>query len=168
MTRALDHRTAIGLGFLAAVALAMCARPTHGAGAVAATMLIPQLGPTQAALCKAVDGDTLTCLDQRNRRVHIRLSAIDAPELPGHCRKGRVCAPGDPFASKANLAAMIRGRIVRYEILSLDRYGRVVALPRAGRKHLACEQLRLGHAIYWRRYDAFRRLARACPAARPA
>lgn len=158
MTRALDARTGIGLGFLAAVALAMCARPAHAAE--------PQLGPTQVAVCKAVDGDTLTCLDQRNRRVHIRISAIDAPELPGHCRKGRVCAPGDPFKAKANLAAMIRGRLVRFEVFSLDRYGRVVALPRAGRKSLACEQLRLGHAIYWRRYDAYGRLRRSCAAAR--
>lgn len=38
-----------------------------------------------------VDGDTLRCGSTR-----IRLSSIDAPELPGHCRPGRECTPGDP------------------------------------------------------------------------
>ena len=41
-----------------------------------------------------LDGDTFTCDGKR-----IRMAGIDAPELPGHCRTGRDCAPGDPYDS---------------------------------------------------------------------
>ena len=52
----------------------------------------------------AVDGDTLRCRDQGR----VRLIGIDAPELPGHCRAGRVCVAGDAAASKAHLARLVR------------------------------------------------------------
>jgi micrococcal nuclease len=149
MTREIDTRMVIGLGFLLAVTLAMCAFPAHSQG-------------VRRGTCKAIDGDTLTCLSRR-QRIHVRLSAIDAPELPGHCRGGRNCAPGDPFAAKANLAAMVAGRIVTWTPLELDRYGRTVALPIAGGRNLACSQLRGGFAVYWARYDKAKRLARSCP-----
>ena len=42
------------------------------------------------------DGDTLRC-----GALRIRLASIDAPEMPGHCRRGRTCVEGDPYASKA-------------------------------------------------------------------
>src|ERR1700712_1173347 len=57
--------------------------------------------PTEANAvewCRVVDGDTLRCGNER-----VRLLGIDAPELPGHCRIGRACAPGDPYASTASL-----------------------------------------------------------------
>jgi endonuclease YncB( thermonuclease family) len=50
--------------------------------------------------CSVTDGDTIRCGDER-----IRLLGIDAPELPGHCRSGRNCAPGDPYASTSSLTA---------------------------------------------------------------
>lgn len=50
--------------------------------------------------CRVTDGDTIRCGDER-----IRLLAIDAPELPSHCRTGRECAPGDPYASGTSLGA---------------------------------------------------------------
>ena len=50
----------------------------------------------------AIDGDTLRCGRER-----IRLLGIAAPEMPGHCRRGRRCVEGDPVASRAALAAAI-------------------------------------------------------------
>jgi endonuclease YncB( thermonuclease family) len=32
---------------------------------------------------------------------------IDAPEMPGHCRPGRVCVDGDPYAAKAKLQELL-------------------------------------------------------------
>lgn len=147
MTRALDLRLTVPLAFLAAVALAMCEFPAHGA-------------TRYRSACDAMDGDTLRC-----GAITVRLSAIDAPELPGHCRKGRTCAPGDPYASRDNLARLVKGRTVYFVKLELDRYGRIVALPTAGHVNLACAQLRGGFAIYWRKYDHFQRLAKRCRAA---
>lgn len=52
-----------------------------------------------ACLLIAIDGETLRCGKER-----IRLLGIDAPETPGHCRRGRKCVEGDPYASKAALS----------------------------------------------------------------
>lgn len=114
--------------------------------------------------CLAIDGDTLVCL-WRSQRVHIRLNGIDAPELAGHCRPGRVCAPGDPIASKANLASLIAGKRVSWRSLGLDRYGRTIAQPMAGKVDLGCAQLTGGFAIYTQKWDNGRIMGTTCPAA---
>ncbi|SES08906.1 thermonuclease family protein [Sphingobium sp. YR768] len=110
--------------------------------------------------CVAVDGDTLKCPEIGR----VRLLGIDAPEMPGHCRKGRVCAPGDPQKSKAHLAKLIRGDVVISPV-TRDRYGRTVGQVYSGGKNLACEQLRAGMAVYKRAWDNGRRLAKKCRAA---
>lgn len=111
--------------------------------------------------CVAVDGDTLRCSEIGR----VRLLGIDSPEMPGHCRKGRVCAPGDPDKSKAHLAKLIRGG-VKISPVTRDRYGRTVAQVYAGNRNVACEQLRARMAIYKPKWDNGRRLAKECPAAR--
>jgi endonuclease YncB( thermonuclease family) len=115
---------------------------------------------TPTTQCAPIDGDTLRCGNER-----VRLLGIDAPELPGHCRKGRACAPGDPVKSKAHLAKLIRGGVTIAPI-TRDRYGRTVAQVYAGSKNAACEQLRAGMAMYVAKWDNGRRLARECRAAR--
>lgn len=115
------------------------------------------IGPVLlACTLVAIDGDTLRCGRER-----IRLVAIDAPELPGHCRRGRRCAPGDPFASRASLAAALRGRatIVR---TGFDRYGRTLATVRVGGRDLSCHQLRAGAAVYVTRWDTGGVVKRVC------
>jgi endonuclease YncB( thermonuclease family) len=81
-----------------------------------AAAFIPSLAPTARARFRpdpapitcapasvyVVDGDTIHACGYR-----VRLAAIDAPELPGHCNPGRRCTPGDGWASKANLARLI-------------------------------------------------------------
>lgn len=117
----------------------------------------PPLEPVTGS-CSVTDGDTIRCGDER-----IRLLAIDAPELPGHCRAGRDCAPGDPYASTANLEANLRGQVMLQRV-GEDRYGRTLAVVWADGVNLACLQLSTGHAIYVERWDNGGLIAISCPA----
>jgi micrococcal nuclease len=112
-----------------------------------------------ALLCSVTDGDTLRCNGHG-----VRLLGIDAPELPGHCRTGRYCAPGDPYASKRSLQTIISGRSITIHPVTTDRYGRMVAKVVAGRQDLSCYQLRTRHAIYVRKWDNGGRIAATCSA----
>lgn len=98
------------------------------------------------------DGDTLRC-----GALRIRLASIDAPEMPGHCRRGRTCVDGDPYASKANLERLTASGIVLCRQTDTDRYGRIVALCEVTGRDLSCAQVQGGHAII--RYGDL-----ACPA----
>lgn len=113
----------------------------------------------RACTLVATDGDTLRCGRER-----IRLLAIDAPELPGHCRRGRRCAPGDPVASRRHLAAGLSGRAT-IERVGRDRYGRTLALVRVAGVDLSCRQLTARQAVYKIRWDNGGRVAAICPAA---
>ncbi|MDG2515564.1 thermonuclease family protein [Sphingobium yanoikuyae] len=114
------------------------------------------------ATCTAVDGDTLRCSEIGR----VRLLGIDAPEMAGHCRKGRTCAPGDPVASKKALEKLV-ARGVTISPVTRDRYGRTVAQVYADDKNLACEQLRRGVAVYMQKWDNGGRLAKECRYAGP-
>ena len=103
------------------------------------------------------DGDTVRCNGER-----IRLLGIDAPELPGHCRMGRNCAPGDGYASKQSLADAMIGTI-RINRVGEDRYGRTLAILSGDHGDLSCWQLEHGQAIYKPQWDNGRRVARICP-----
>lgn len=94
------------------------------------------------------DGDTFTCAD----RTRVRIAAIDAPELPGHCRRGRQCAPGDPFAAKVSMEQLVLGRTLQCEPTGTS-YDRIVAWCRVGRVDVGCAQVSSGHAIREDRYD---------------
>lgn len=114
----------------------------------------------QSRACWATDGDTIRCGKER-----IRLLGIDAPELPGHCRKGRRCAPGDPYASKASLSGAMAGRLSIRRV-GRDRYGRTLALVSGASGDLSCYQLAHGRAIYRADWDNGRLLASICAATR--
>lgn len=135
--------------------------PAAAVGAVAA---MPHARSGSSDHCVSLDGDTIVC-QHGLRRIHLRLNGIDSPEMPGHCRAGRQCAPGDPFAAKANMAALIQGRRVTWLDLGTDHYGRTIAEARAGGLDLQCAQLRGGFAIYVSRWDNKRSLRTRCPAA---
>ena len=92
-----------------------------------------------------LDGDTFDCGSTR-----IRLQGIDAPELEGHCRPGRECAPGDPVASTENLRRLATWNSVQCRKTDTDAYGRTVARCTAGKTDLSCAQIQGGYAI--RRY----------------
>lgn len=118
------------------------------ASAIVAALLACQL--------VATDGDTLRCGAER-----IRLSGIDAPEF-GRCPPRRRCAPGDPYRSKALLAAQLGGPALIYR-LGVDHYGRTIATVIVGGVDLSCQQLRAKAAIYKIHWDNQRAVARQCP-----
>ena len=103
-----------------------------------------------------IDGDTLRCGPER-----VRLLGIDAPEIE-RCPRRRVCAPGDGEASKRSMAGAVRLGPVTYQPVTVDRYGRQVAVVWAGRVNLSCWQLRQGQAIYKPNWDNKRLIAHAC------
>lgn len=90
------------------------------------------------------DGDALRC-GYHGRSM--RLYAIDAPEMPGACRPGRWCVPGDPYASRDHLASLTAGRTVSYRVLSVDHYGRSVVQAFADGVDLSCRMVADGFAI---------------------
>jgi endonuclease YncB( thermonuclease family) len=98
--------------------------------------------PFTCTVAYVTDGDTFRCTSG----VRVRLSSIDAPELPGHCRAGRYCVPGDPFAARAALSTLISGRTVTCEPVGTT-YGRIAAWCSVGGGDLSCAMVQTGHAI---------------------
>lgn len=110
-----------------------------------------------ALMCAAIDGDTLACGSER-----IRLQAIDAPERPGSCRKGRTCAPGDYAASKAALARLIAGKRVVIVRSGSAAWGRTQANVYVDGRNVACAMLAGGWAVYVPQYDRGRVVRKEC------
>lgn len=95
---------------------------------------------------RVIDGDTFDC-----GGIRIRMQGIDAPEMPGHCRPGRSCTAGDPWASTANLRRLTASGPVTCRRTDIDRYGRTVARCYAADVDLSCKQVEDGFAV--RRYS---------------
>jgi endonuclease YncB( thermonuclease family) len=144
-------------GFIAGLTTTRLSRQSDATAAV-----FPSAeGPFRSSLpsidnCHAVDGDTLRCGRER-----IRLVGIDTAEMPGHCRSGRACVEGDPFAAKAALSGAIAGSM-EIERLGTDRYGRTLALVRGPLGDLSCSQLHAGHAIYRADWDVGGKMRQGC------
>lgn len=128
-----------------------------GAGSVALPSISAPTHGDRVSGCTATDGDTIRCGNER-----IRLLGIDAPELPGHCREGRRCAPGEPYAATTSLRRAIAGG-VHIERLGTDYYGRTIAAVSNNDGDLSCMQLRNRNAVYVARWDNDERIARTCP-----
>lgn len=116
----------------------------------------PQVGKPFIG-CRAIDGDTLRCGRER-----IRLLGIDAPEMPGHCRRGRRCAVGNPYASKSSLVAAASGRLIIFRV-GRDRYGRTLATVTGHVGDLSCWQIEPRNAMYRADWDHDGRFFNQCP-----
>lgn len=117
-------------------------------------------------VCEApvvVDGDSLHC-----RGVgRVRLLGIDAPDKRRSrpCREGfgdHVCDDRAARSATQNLRTALRFGPVVLTPVGRDRYGRLLAMARAGKVDLSCWQLRTGVARYLVRYDTGRLVARSC------
>ncbi|CAN5470832.1 N/A [soil metagenome] len=142
----------VGLAAFSSIGIAAATFAAHSLAA-------PQSGSTTVSSCRVVDGDTLNCDGER-----VRLLGIDAPELPGHCRQGRACVAGDPFASSNSLAAALVPPLSINRV-GVDRYGRTLAMVYGRNGDLSCWQLRHRAAVYRADWDNEGRVAAVCPAA---
>lgn len=110
-----------------------------------------------AGICSAIDGDTIRC-----RKEHIRLIGIDAPELPGHCRRGRTCVTGNGWKSRETIAAEMRGKQIEIRRFGKDRYGRTLAIVWAGSVNISCSQIAARQAIYKPQWDVGGLIGKQC------
>jgi len=130
--------------FLAAAVLLYVELVDQGrlpASSAQASVPSPWAGEISCKNPNITDGDTFRCAGAR-----IRLAGIDTPEMPGHCRKGRDCTPGDPMAAKDALTEMTRGAVLCTPI-EKDHYGRIIARCTAKGRDLSCAMLQSGHAV---------------------
>jgi endonuclease YncB( thermonuclease family) len=100
-------------------------------------------GAVQCARPYVHDGDYIRC-DAFGRS---RLYGIDAPEMPGACRPGRTCVPGDPYDSRDNLRALVAKGNIMCRQLDTDRYGRPVLQCWNEAGDLSCQQVAAGQAV---------------------
>lgn len=113
-----------------ALALGACASPDITTGDT----------PINGSFAHAIDGDTFKIEHRR-----YRLARIDAPEMPGHCRPGRHCVSGDPYAAKAALQRMI-DQGVQCRALGLDYYRRTLVECRHHALDVGEQLIALGYA----------------------
>ena len=104
-------------------------------------------GATLSGSARVIDGDTL---EIRGRR--IRLHGIDAPESAQRCRSGGRSWPCGREATRA-LSVHIAGRPVVCKERDRDRYGRSVAVCRAGGEDLNTWMVAAGWALAYRKYS---------------
>src|SRR5215210_7644914 len=88
------------------------------------------------------DGDTVTVLDQDNKKFHIRLQGIDAPELKQ--------AYGAP--SQENLSRMVLGKQVTIVWTKVDKYRRTVGTIMLDGRDINIEQVKAGLAWHFKKY----------------
>lgn len=113
----------------------------RGAVLVAAASVLARLAAAQTI----TDGDTL-----RLNGTTYRLWGIDAPEMKQDCPDGW---PAGRIAA-THLQSLIAGRNVICERRDTDRYGRTVAVCRAGGEDLGAIMVRDGYAWAFVRYSA--------------
>jgi len=121
----------MGYGFFAGVVLGL----VLAVGPVAARDLAGRVVGVQ-------DGDTVTVLDASNQQHRIRLAGIDAPEK----------AQAFGTAAKEHLARLAYGKQADLRCAKRDRYGREVCSLYVGARDVGLEQVRSGHAWWYREY----------------
>lgn len=88
------------------------------------------------------DGDTVTVLDRDNKKFHIRLQGIDAPEIK------QKYGP----ESQKNLERMVMGREVTIVWTKVDKYRRTVGTIMLDGRDMNIEQVKAGLAWHFKKY----------------
>ena len=127
---------------------ALAGLATAAAAAVALLTVGQGAAGTLAGRVTVIDGDTIEMRGER-----IRLFGIDAPESGQTCRtgEGRDWRCGTQAARE--LDQLARGRTVTCETRDTDRYGRTVAVCKAGGLDLGSALVAGGHAVAFRSYS---------------
>ena len=89
------------------------------------------------------DGDTITVLDKDNKKTHIRLQGIDAPELKQDY----------DAVSQENLARMVMGKQVTIVWTKVDKYRRTVGTIMLNGHDINIEQVKAGLAWHFKKYE---------------
>lgn len=89
------------------------------------------------------DGDTITVLDQDNKKTHIRLQGIDAPEL-----KQEFGANSQEYLSR-----MVLGKQVTIVWTKVDKYRRTVGTIMLDGRDINIEQVKAGMAWHFKKYE---------------
>jgi endonuclease YncB( thermonuclease family) len=89
------------------------------------------------------DGDTVTVLDRDNKKFHIRLQGIDAPELKQEF--GSV--------SQQNLSRIVLGKQVSIFWTKVDKYRRTVGTIKIAGRDQNIEQVKAGLAWHFKKYE---------------
>jgi endonuclease YncB( thermonuclease family)/methylphosphotriester-DNA--protein-cysteine methyltransferase len=89
------------------------------------------------------DGDTVTVLDANNKKFHIRLQGIDAPELK----------QTSGAESQKNLERMVMGKQVTIVWTKVDKYRRTVGTIMLDGKDINIEQVKAGLAWHFKKYE---------------
>jgi len=104
---------------------------------------------------KISDGDTVQVTDSMGTKVKVRLEYIDCPETEKRNKKtGRISKVGQPYGVEAFSA--LRGKLerqrVRLEVMTIDKYGRLVSLVWVGNRNINKEMVSEGWAWAYRQY----------------
>lgn len=97
----------------------------------------------QGKVINVHDGDTVTVLDQNNKKNPIRLQGIDAPELK----------QAFGTASQQNLARMVLGKQVTIVWTKVDKYRRTVGTIMLDGRDINIEQVKAGLAWHFKKYE---------------
>lgn len=116
-----------------------------------AALTLPDIRDTEAAgssRVQVIDGDTLR-LDGESVRLH----GIDAPETGQDCTDSRGTRYDCGRRATRTLAALVHGRAVSCTGRERDRYGRLVAVCRAGGTEVNQAMVTAGWTLAFRRYS---------------
>ena len=89
------------------------------------------------------DGDTITVLDRDNKKTHIRLQGIDAPEIK------QAFGP----ESQQYLSRIVLGKQVTIVWTKLDKYRRTVGTIMLDGRDINIEQVKAGMAWHFKKYE---------------
>ena len=98
---------------------------------------------------KIVDGDTVHLITPEQTKLKVRLYGIDTPEAYKISRqKGQINEIGQPYAeeSKKALNNKVMGKQVQLDIITTDKYRRIVGIIWLNDRNINLEMVREGYA----------------------
>lgn len=92
---------------------------------------------------KIKDGDTIVVLDSNNKQTTLRLAEVDCPESSQNFGK----------KAKQFTAEQVALKIVSYDIIDTDQYGRSIAKVYYNNKYLSAEIIKNGFGWHYKKYS---------------